>query len=101
MKYIRLDNGEIILEKDEMKYVANHSFVKQADTIEEVCDAVAVFKDWLPLPLIFNYYGSLGVFSKIMNANATNDIKLCIYTKDGLKYVAHVDYITKDVKLND
>jgi len=69
--------------------------VKQANTIEELCDYCFVFRKSSPNPIITNFYGAepyIECFVKKTNSNnPVIDIKGAILTDKGLIYVAKMN----------
>lgn len=96
MRYIRTDLDELyeIVAEEEEKvcigydwdyniYIYKNRIIKQADTIEELCDAFVLFKNNKPYAIVPN---------KEHNAELAHDVwkdyRGAIWTDKGLKYVA-------------
>ena len=58
--------------------------VKQADTIEELCDAFVMFRDGKPYALVENDENNL----KMVRGGAWGDLRGAVWTAQGLIYVA-------------
>lgn len=89
MKYIRTKDGTIELNREEIE----REITKQADTIEELCDAVVVKYNYESLPKIIETLQNNK--SQMINALKDNKdvqwINLAIWTDKGLVYVAKIN----------
>ena len=96
MKYVLTKQGKImttaewlrLLEESERYFMEmDDMIVKQADTIEELCDEFVLFKDGKPYALVSNDENNL----KMVRGGAWGDLRGAIWTDLGLIYVAKMN----------
>lgn len=110
MKYIRTKNGRIYeVDVLSIHYLGETHFscwdikhtrafndwhiIKQADTIDELCDAIIYFEDD-GNPETTNYFGVMTTFKvkiEFLKKMGSKDFNLGIYTDKGLIYVAKMN----------
>ena len=86
-KFIIDDNNLIVYDKIFKERIANHGeILKQADTIEELCDEFVLFREGKPFAIVPNEEHNAELAKYVWK-----DYRGAIWTEWGLKYVAKMN----------